>query len=163
MALFDAHLKLGDIKGESKHKDHKEEVELLSFSLGGNQTGTSAHGGGSGAGKVAMHDVHVVARLDKASVHLFHAMCSGKHFPEGGKITCRKAGGQQEKFLEVEVKDVLVSGFQFGGSPGSDTIPTIQFSLNVGTCSMEYFEQDASGKTTSAGKKTVNIKEMKFA
>ena len=162
MALFDAHLKLGDIKGESKHKDHKDEVELLSFSLGGNQAGTAGFGGGMGAGKVAMHDIHCVARLDKGTAHFFHGMASGKHFDQG-TITCRKAGGQQEKFLVLELKDLLISSFQMGGSPGGDALPSVQFSLNCGTISIEYLEQDSTGKTTSAGKKSVNVKEMKFS
>ena len=115
MAVFDAHLKLGDIKGESKHKDHTGEIALESFNIGANQTGTASAGGGMGAGKVALHDIHCVAKIDKSTPFVFHATATGKHFPTG-TITCRKAGGSQEKFHVLELKDVLVSGFQLGGS-----------------------------------------------
>jgi type VI secretion system secreted protein Hcp len=160
MAVFDAHLKLGDIKGESKHKDHTGEIALESFNIGANQTGTAAAGGGMGAGKVALHDIHCVAKIDKSTPFVFHATATGKHFATG-TITCRKAGGSQEKFYVLELKDVLVSGFQFGGSTQSDIVPMVQFSLNCAEIVMEYLEQDSSGKTTSAGKKGYNTRESK--
>ena len=82
-----------------------------------------------GAGKVALHDIHCVAKIDKSTPFLFHATATGKHFATG-TITCRKAGGSQEKFYVLELKDILVSGFQFGGSTQSDIVPMVQFSLS---------------------------------
>jgi len=40
----DTFAKIGDIKGESQDDKHKEEIELLSWSWGVNQTGTVASG-----------------------------------------------------------------------------------------------------------------------
>ena len=162
MALFDAHLKLGDVKGESKHKDHVGEIQLESFNFGANQSGTGSFGGGSGAGKVALHDIHCVSKVDKSSPFLFLYCANGMHIDDG-KIVCRKAGETQEKFVEIELKEILISSCQFGASTNGDVLPVVQFSLNCAEISFEYLEQDKSGKTTSAGKKKVNVREMKFS
>ena len=46
----DIFAKIGDIKGESLDAKHKDEVEVLSWSWGVQQSGTMAHGGGGGDG-----------------------------------------------------------------------------------------------------------------
>jgi len=161
MALYDMHLKLGDIKGESKHSDHPGEIMVETFHLGGEQQGTGSFGGGSGAGKAKIHDAQFTTKCDKSSPFLFQYMANGKHLDDS-KLVCRKAGGKQEKFLEFTFKEVLISSCQFAAHSGGDVLPTIQFSLNFGEASVEYFEQSKDGKTTSSGKKTVNIREMKF-
>ena len=42
----DMFIKIGDIKGESTDDKHKDEIDVLSWSLGATQSGTSGHGGG---------------------------------------------------------------------------------------------------------------------
>ncbi|MBX6314115.1 MAG: type VI secretion system tube protein Hcp [Isosphaeraceae bacterium] len=160
MAQFDAYLKLGDIKGESQKEGHKDEIELQSVSLGAVQAGTAQHGTGLGSGKVALQDIHCTALVDKATPFLFLYCCNGKHISDG-TITLCKAGGKQEKFLEVTLKDVLISSFKIAGSQQGDVVPTCQFGLNFVEMSIEYFAQDSSGKTTSAGKKTFNAGTLK--
>jgi type VI secretion system secreted protein Hcp len=48
---FDIFLKIDGIKGESSDAQHREEIELASFSWGASQQGTTSSGGGAGAGK----------------------------------------------------------------------------------------------------------------
>ena len=48
---FDSFLKLDGIKGESVDSKHKDELEILSFSFGANNTGGGRAGGGGGEGK----------------------------------------------------------------------------------------------------------------
>jgi len=163
MAIYDAHLKLGEVKGESKHKDHTGEIQLESFSMGANQMGTGHAGGGSGAGKVAVHDIHCVMKIDKSAPFLWLHTAEGKHF-DTATITCRKAGGKQEKFMVVEMKEVFLSGVQIGGSTGGDIPPMVQFSLNAAEISVEYLEQDdKTGTTKSSGKKKVNVRTATYS
>jgi len=158
---YDIHLKLDDVKGESKHKDHPDEVQIESFHLGGDQQGTASFGGGEGAGKAKIHDAQLTAKVDQSTAFLFHAMASGKHYKEG-TLTCRKAGGKQEKFLVITFSEVMVSSCQVAAHAGSDGLPAVSFALNFAKLSIEYLKQDQTGKTTSAGKKSVNIREMSF-
>ena len=46
----DFFLKIDGIPGESTDAKHKDEIDVLSWSWGANQTGTMSYGGGGGAG-----------------------------------------------------------------------------------------------------------------
>ena len=64
----DLFAKLGDIKGESLDAQHKDEIEVLSFSWGVSNTGSSrSGGGGSGTGKAVFQDLHVHRRRQRHS------------------------------------------------------------------------------------------------
>jgi len=147
----DMFLKITDVKGESKDKQHAGEIEIESFSWGATQLGTSSHGTGAGGGKVSMNDFHFVMRNNSSSPTLFLFCANGKHLSEA-KLTCRKAGGKQEKFLEVTMNDVLISSYQTGGSQAGE-VPMDQISLNYSKISIDYLAQNEKGITASAGKK----------
>jgi len=152
----DMFLKLPEVKGESKDKDHKEEMEIESFSWGATQLGTSSHGTGAGGGKVSMNDFHFVMRNNSASPTLFLFCANGKHLKDA-KLTCRKAGGTQQNFLEVTMTDVLISSFQTGGSQAGE-VPMDQISLNYSKIEINYLAQDEKGITKSAAKKWWDMK-----
>jgi type VI secretion system secreted protein Hcp len=149
-------LKLDGVKGESKDSKHAGEVEIESFSWGATKLGASSHGTGAGAGKVSMNDFHFVMRNNSASPTLFLFCANGKHLKDT-KLTCRKAGGKQENFLQVTMSDVLISSYQTGGS-GAGEVPMDQISLNYSKIEIEYFAQSEKGITTSAGKKWWDMK-----
>lgn len=159
MAAVDYFLEIDGIKGESQDKTFKEKgaIDLESWSWGESNMGSHGAGGGGGAGKVQMQDFHFVMKYNKASPDLFFACASGKHIPKA-TLTCRKAGGKQEKFLEVKFNDLLVSSYQTGGSSHGDVVPTDQISLNFTKVAIEYFVQDAKGVTQSAGKRHWDVK-----
>lgn len=160
MAAVDYYLKIKGIDGESKDEKLKDHIELESWSWGETQQGTGGYGGGSGAGKVAMQDFHFVMKINKASPELAKVCASGDHIGEATLI-CRKAGGKQEKFLEIKFTDVLVASFQTGGSGGSDILPMDQISLNFSKIEYEYFIQDNKGITKSGGKFGHDVKTHK--
>jgi type VI secretion system secreted protein Hcp len=128
---FDAFLKIEGIDGESTDRDHKGEIEILSWSWGETNTGTSGTGGGGGAGKVSMQDFHFTMQVSKASPELMKACATGKHFKEA-TLTARKAGQRQQEFLKIKLTDVLVSSYQTDGNTKDKEfpLPTDQISLN---------------------------------
>ena len=71
MAAVDYFLKIDGIKGESQDKNHKDEIDVTSFSWGMAQQGTASKGGGMGAGKIAVTDMKIVKEVDAASPKLF--------------------------------------------------------------------------------------------
>jgi type VI secretion system secreted protein Hcp len=144
MAVVDYFLKLDGVPGESTDSKHPGEIDLLSFSWGETQSGTSGHGGGAGAGKVQAQDFSFVKKLDKASPVLFIGCATGAHY-KTAIVTARKAGGKQEDYLIFKMSDVLVSSYQTGGSAGSDVVPTEQFSFNFAKLEMSYKEQKPDG------------------
>jgi type VI secretion system secreted protein Hcp len=129
MAAVDYFLKIDGIEGESHDHKHENEIELDSWSFGETNAGTMGRGGGGGAGKVSMQDFHFVMHNNKASPKLFIACATGDHI-KSAKLTCRKAGKDQQEFLKVTFTDLLVSSYQTGGSGASDVLPVDQISLN---------------------------------
>src|SRR5262245_24315986 len=111
MAKADMYLKIDGIEGESEDSQNPKQVEVLSWSWGESNAGSFAHGGGGGTGKVNMQDISFSVLISKASPLLFNACATGKHVGFA-ILTCRKAGETQNKYLEVTVKDVIVSSFQ---------------------------------------------------
>lgn len=140
----DFFLKIDGIDGESTDKKHPKEIQLDSFSFGASQTGTMAHGGGGGAGKVAMQDFSFTTRVSKASAKLQLACWSGQHIKKA-TLVCRRAGAEQQEYLKVTMSDILVSSYQIGGSSVGDLIPTEQVSLNFAKIEFEYKPQKEDG------------------
>ena len=124
MAAVDYFLKIADIEGESTDDAHGGEIDVLSWSWGETNSGTHAGGGGGGAGKVQMQDFHFTMKVNKATPKLFLACATGQHIPEA-TLTCRKAGTEQQEYLKIKFKDLLISSYQTGGSAG-DVVPTDQ-------------------------------------
>jgi type VI secretion system secreted protein Hcp len=124
----DAFLKIDGVESDSSDQKHKNEIEILSYSWGVDQTGSHAAGGGGGAGKATFQDLHFVANTNKASPTLFLACASGQHF-KSAILTVRKAGKEQQEFLKVSVEDVLVTEFNNAGEASEVTVPTDQFSI----------------------------------
>jgi type VI secretion system secreted protein Hcp len=159
--MFDAFLKIDGIEGESPDSKHGKEIQLLSFSFGADQPASSSLGGGSGAGKVNMHDLSIVKQVDKASPKLFVACCTGQHI-KSAVLTSRKAGGDQQDYMIVTLSDIIVSHVTTAGqAAGTDGLPNEQVALNFSKVNFEYKEQGADGtlKGTVAG--GFDIKTMK--
>lgn len=139
----DMFLKIDGIKGESRDSKHKDEIEILSYSWGLSQSGTTAFGGGGGAGKVQFQDFHFTNAVSKASPSLFLKCATGEHIKEA-TLTVRKAGGEQQDFLIIKLNDALVSSYQSGGSSG-DNLPTDSVSINYAKIEYTYKEQKEDG------------------
>ena len=145
MAAVDYFLKIEGIKGESTDRQHKDEIDVMSFSWGLSQSGAGAFGGGAGAGKAQFQDFHFTSNMSKASPKLFLACASGEHIKEatltGRKGVAGENGGAD--FLKIKMSDVLVSSYQTGGS--NDNVPTDQVSINFAKIEFSYAVQKADG------------------
>jgi type VI secretion system secreted protein Hcp len=115
MGLVDMFLKLDGIKGEALDAKYKDQIDLLRFSWGAEQTGTTHKGAGSGGGRVAVKDIVVHKFIDFASPTLFIKCCTGTHIQEG-EITMRKAGGDKPvEFLKLKLTAVLIANVELEG------------------------------------------------
>jgi len=140
---MDMFLKLEGCKGESVDNTHKDEIDVLAFSWGLTQSGSSHIGGGGGSGKVAVQDLSVTKYLDTASTVLMQKCCSGKHFPSA-ILTARKAGDTPVEYYKVKMEDVLVSSISSGASGGEDR-QTESITLNFAKVKIEYTPQKDDG------------------
>jgi type VI secretion system secreted protein Hcp len=141
---FDIFLKIDGIKGESSDAQHREEIELASFSWGASQQGSTSTGGGGGAGKANFQDLHVVMSVSQASPQLFLACAEGRHL-KTAVLTCRRGGGRDRReFLRYTLSDVLVSSYQTNGQ-ADDGVPMDQVSFKYAQIKVEYWPQKADG------------------
>jgi len=139
----DYFLKIDGVEGESLDRAHPNSIEVLSFSWGESNASRVAHGGGGGAGRVSMQDLHFTMRVNKASPTLMLACANGKHFQKA-TLTCRKAGGEQQlDFLKFTLSEVLVSSYESSGD--QNVGPTDQLSLNFLKIQMAYSPQNVDG------------------
>ena len=138
---------LSDIPGESQDKLYAKWIDVESWSIGATQTGTSATGGGGGAGKVSFQDFHFVMPMSIASPLIMSACATGKHYPEA-RFVCRKDPGKND-YLRMSFTDVLISSYQTGGSSSGGSSPRDQISFSFGKISLEYLPTRADG--TAAG------------
>jgi type VI secretion system secreted protein Hcp len=135
MAAFDAFLKLDGIAGESQDKDHKNEIDVLSFHWGITR-GTR--------GRARVEDFQVVKNVDAASPLLFDAVCSGQAIKEA-VFTLRKAGEKGIDFYKIRFEDVLISSASPAGSAGGDNLPLEQVQINFQSAEIEYTVQNPDG------------------
>ena len=145
----DMFLKLEPIKGEAQDDAHKDEMDILAWSWGMSQSGTTHMGSGSGAGKVNVQDLSVTKYIDKASTDLMKFCTNGDHITEG-TLTVRKAGGKALEYIVLNMKDIIISSVSTGGSGGEDRL-TENVSLNFGGYEIAYTPQEKDG---AAGTKT---------
>lgn len=143
----DMFIKLGDIKGEASDATHKGEVDVLSWSWGASQSGTTHSGTGGGAGKVSVQDLSFTKYIDRASPDLFLHICSGKHI-KSALLTVRKAGGDPLEYLKINMEDLIVSGLSTGGSGGEDRL-TENVTLNFARVKIDYTPQKPDGSADS--------------
>lgn len=140
---MDQFIKIGDLAGESQDKAHKGEIDVLAWSWGLSQSGTTHMGSGGGGGKVSVQDMSITKWIDKSSPDLMLACCNGKHYPEA-KLVVRKAGEKPLEYLIVTLKDVMVTAVSTGGSGGEDRL-TENVTLNFSQVLVDYTEQTVTG------------------
>ncbi len=153
----DMFIKIGDLKGESRDKTHKEEIDVLAWSWGASNSGSAHSGGGMGSGKANIQDLSVTKYVDKASPQLLLSCCTGKHYGEA-KLTMRKAGDTPLEYLIITMTDVLITSVSTGGSGGEDRL-TENVSLNFAKVKVNYVEQTAKGGEGEKPEMTFNIAE----
>ncbi|KVP58482.1 Hcp1 family type VI secretion system effector [Burkholderia ubonensis] len=139
----DMFMKLGDIKGEAQDETHKEEIELLAWHWGLEQSGTMHMGTGGGAGKVSVRDLSITKYTDKASPPIIAKCTKGDHI---GKaiLTVRKAGGDKPlEYYKITLEHVIVSSYETGSGGEERFIETVK--LNFAKFHVEYQPQNAQG------------------
>lgn len=139
----DAFLKLKGVDGESPVKGFENQIQILAWSWGMSQSGTTHSGTGGGAGKVNVQDLSFTKYLDKASPPLILACCKGTHYDEA-TITMRKAGGDPLPYLVITLKEIIVTSVSLGGSGGEDQ-QTENVTLNFAEFAYSYQPQDSKG------------------
>lgn len=138
-------IKFDGVDGESKDKEHKGWIDILSYGAGADKPESGAAGASRRRGSVVLEDFTFAKKVDKTTPILSEPICKGEAFKEVVVELCKPAtGGDQHCYLKYEMKNVYITSYQVGGS--ADEVPTEEFSLNYEEIKVTYVGQDDSGR-----------------
>lgn len=152
-------LKLGKFKGESLDDKHKDWIDILSWSWGMTQSGTTHLGPGAGSGKVNVQDITMVKYVDMATNELLKACAAGNHIPDATIEVCKASGADAPPipYLKIELTEVMITSYQTGGGgDGLDRV-TETLGLNFAEYKVTYTSQNPDGTPGPAATAGFNI------
>lgn len=155
----DMFIKIDTVDGESADAKHKKDIDVLAWSWGASQSGTTHSGTGGGAGKVSVQDLSFTKYVDAASHALLLACCNGKHYDKA-VLVVRKAGEDPLEYIKITMEELIVSSISTGGSGGEDRL-TENVTLNFAKVKFEYDPQTAKGGGQGVKTAAWNIAENK--
>jgi len=142
-----AYIKFDGIDGEAQDKDHKNWSDILSFGQGLHQPGGASTGPTRRRGDVILDDITITKELDKASPKIAESICKGKVFPKVEiHLTASYTDAGRQTYYAYELKNVLVTSYNIGGSGQSEDVPVEDVSLNFEEIKVTYTENDSKGK-----------------
>ena len=153
---IDMFMLVDGVKGESADANHSGFSDVQSLSWGASQA-ASISGGGGGSGKVSFSDLTVTAAMYSATPALLKMCSSGKHIPNV-KISVCKAGGTQVEYSTILLKDVLVTGTQFVGASGGESM-SINYSFQAAKVEHHYWVQGKDGSKGAESQMGWDVKQ----
>jgi type VI secretion system secreted protein Hcp len=149
---FNAFANFGDIKGESTDKDHKDWVMITSYNQSVTQppSVTQKSAGGRSAEAATFSEFTITKLMDAATPKLFEAACKGTHLKEVTIDLLRAGGDSPVKYMEIKLKEVMISGVIHNADPTGDAqFPTETINMTYGAVEYTYTKQKPDG--TAAG------------
>ncbi|KAF1712002.1 type VI secretion system tube protein Hcp [Pseudoxanthomonas kalamensis DSM 18571] len=141
-----AFLNIDTIKGESRDQEHKDWIEIESFTQDVLQprSATASSVGGNTAARVEMSPIEIVKQIDLSTTALHQAAANGTTFPKA-RIEFYRADkdGKAINYYLVELLNVLVHRVTI--SVGSDGIPQETVQLSFGSIKWTYQQQRPEG------------------
>ncbi len=125
---------------QSKNKD----IDVLAWSWGMSQSGTTHMGTGGGAGKANFQDLSFTKYVDSATNAIMVALAKGSHIPKV-ELLVRKAGEGQHTYIKITMEEVMVTSLSTGGSGGEDRL-TENVTLNFAKVDFGYTPQTGDAK-----------------
>ena len=135
-------LAIDGIKGESTDKSHKDQIDIESFSFGVTNSGSTSVGGGAGAGKASFSSFKFHKLYDSSSPALFEGVATGEHY-KTATFAFRRNGENPVEFLTVKLEDVLITGYQQGGTKEPPLLEGVE--LDAAKITIEYKPQKPDG------------------
>ena len=133
----DMFLKIEGIDGEAQDAQYGRQIDVLAWSWGASQSGTTHFGGGGG--KASFQDLSVTKWTDRSTAILLARLADGRRIDEA-RLTVRRGGEKPVTLLVLTMKRLLVTSLSLGGSGGEDRL-TENITLNFAEFSFQYVEQ----------------------
>ena len=132
----DIFLKLDGVDGEAKDSVHAREIEVLAWSWGASQSGTTAIDAGGDGGKACIHDLYFTKYIDSATHSLMQKIFSGDQIFTG-TLVVRTTGEKPLEYLIITMTNISVKSLSTGGSISDDRL-TENVALRFSKVNLEY-------------------------
>ena len=142
-AATDMFLELDGIKGESQDEQHKDAIDVRSWSWGASR-GAADKKSASPSEPVSIQNLAFTHSIDSASPKLLERLLTGDSIASG-KLTLRRSGENPFEYLELCMKGIDVTSFSTGGSGQEDRI-TESVTLHFNQFRYEYTPQNEEGQ-----------------
>lgn len=148
------------IKGESTDEDHKDWIEVFSFSHGLNQPMSGASGTGGRSSARADFSPFVISKsIDAASVDLNMYCANGTHIAKVELEVCQESG-ERVVYLKYELENAMIQSVSVGGGGSERPMETVTFVYDK--ISWNYTPVGNDGKAgTATGPKKWNLETNK--
>lgn len=146
--MKDIYVKFGkpDINGESRDAEHKDWLEVTSWShlIRQPKSATASTAGGHTAERCEHGDMIFTKDMDMTSPLLYQHCSAGTTFDEITIDFMRASGDKRVKYLEIKLKNAIVSSVT--PAVQAEGIPSETFSLKYAAISWKYTSQQIDGK-----------------
>ncbi len=154
-------IKFDGINGESFDANHKDWIDVLSFSYAVAQSTSTASGGGSGVGKANFGNFMFTHYNDTASPNMMKYCAEGKPIPKV-VFSATKAGPGNPEYMKITFNEVFITAINDIGATNSPrSLEEISFSY--AKIEMEVKKQNADNTMGAAVTGAYNVKENKLA
>lgn len=145
MAMDSFLLLSNGVLGESEDAVYEKGIDVLSWSWGLSNAGTTHMASGGGGGKANIQDLSLTKYVDLSSNELIKRCSNGSHFDKA-RLVVRKAGGEAPvEYYSINMEMVMVTSYQTSGmSDGSDRM-TESLTLNMRRFEIVYKLQEVDG------------------
>lgn len=160
-AAVDMFLLLDGIRGETQDNSYNKEggIDVLAWSEGLSQSGTTHQGGAGGAGRSSVQDLSITKYMDSSSPALRLLVANGQNI-DTATLIVRKSGQNQLEYFRIDLKNIIVTSVSAGGSGGEDRL-TENVSLNFSEVTWTYTPSDTNGNALTPISVGWNIAENK--
>lgn len=123
-AAQDMFLCIEGVEGETQDPAYPGCIDVLAWSWGMSNSGSTTVGGIGGEGKVNVQDISLTKWIDKSSPDLMLLTANGKHFPKLELFVRAPCAIEcvAEPYFKLTMEEVLVSSYSTGGSGGEDRL-----------------------------------------
>jgi type VI secretion system secreted protein Hcp len=139
VAIADMFLKMHGVTGEASDAEHKNEIEVSSWSWGMQASASVADS--RAAGKAKLSELHIVKRIDRSSPTLMTFLRGNKPIATA-VLTVRKAGKMPLEYFKIELENVRVTSLT-AESENAELVERV--TLGFSKVAVTYTPQDATG------------------
>ena len=139
------------IKGESSDSNHKDWVDVDSWSWGVQRkiTSSTSTRGDRESSNAVVSDLKITKKMDSSSNKFFIESCCGTGKTVKLHLTKTGVGNGADVFMEYTLKNALISDYKVGGSAGDINRPTEVITISFVEMEAKYIPYDEDGNATS--------------